>query len=167
MASHRASARRSGSTERVILPDSIRAMSNTSLIKSRRCFPPLRICCTLSCCSGSRLSNSRSWLNPRMALRGVRNSWLIRERNSLLALFARWASSLARPAASSASRRSVTCRSRSRLTRSSVSLASWNPRCAISKGPRLSDRISAEARAQRRHSAGVRATDSTIARASW
>ena len=36
-----------------------------------------------------------SWANPRMAFRGVRSSWLMRDRNSLLARLARSASSLA------------------------------------------------------------------------
>ena len=49
----------------------------------------------LSPLGGVAASISINWPKPRMALSGVRNSWLMRERNSLLALFARSASSLA------------------------------------------------------------------------
>src|SRR3712207_8468040 len=43
-------------------------------------------------CSSDRSSSSRSCAKPSTAFIGVRSSWLIRERNSLFALFARSAS---------------------------------------------------------------------------
>src|SRR5260221_235102 len=52
---------------------------------------------TLSPCRPASASISRSWPKPRMALSGVRSSWLIRERNSLLARLARSASAAAQP----------------------------------------------------------------------
>ena len=73
----------------------MREMSRTSLISSRRCRPPLRICSTLS---RSWPPSACIWSNcpkPRIALRGVRSSWLMRERKSLFARLARSASALA------------------------------------------------------------------------
>jgi hypothetical protein len=68
------------------LPVSMREMSRTSLMSPSRCRPPFRICCTHSSCPGSRPSIFRTWLNPRMALSGVRSSWLMREELTLRAV---------------------------------------------------------------------------------
>src|SRR5665811_1331036 len=98
-----------GSREMAIIPTSIRDRSSTSLISASRCRPALRMCSTASASSWSMAEEiSRSWPNPRMAFSGVRSSWLMRDRNSLFAMLARVASSLA----SSASRcASFHCRS--------------------------------------------------------
>ena len=53
---------------------------------------------------------SRSCAKPRIELSGVRSSWLMRDRNSLLARLARSASSRAVRNAISAARRSVMSR---------------------------------------------------------
>ena len=53
-------------------------------------------------------ARASSWAKPRMVFSGVRSSWLMRDRNSLLARLARSASSLARASAASARLRSVT-----------------------------------------------------------
>ena len=61
--------------------------------------PPFRMCSTLSRCATVSASSSRSWPNPRMALRGVLRLVAHARRNSL---FARLARSASRRAASMA-----------------------------------------------------------------
>src|SRR3954451_23523657 len=82
-----------GSSERAWPPASMRVMSSTSLISSSRWWPARRMRSTRACASSSRPSSTSSWPKPRIALSGVRSSWLMRERNSLLASLARSASS--------------------------------------------------------------------------
>ena len=80
------------------LPDSMRERSSTSLIISSRCQPACWICATQGFCasaSGWRGSSSSSCAKPSIAFSGVRNSWLMRDRNSLLARFERSATSRA------------------------------------------------------------------------
>ena len=88
---------------RITRPASIFDISSTSLIRVNKCSPLRLIIPRLSRCSalnkGSLLIIS---VNPRMALSGVRSSWLIFARNSLLA----W---LARSAVSFASWRALAC----------------------------------------------------------
>ena len=48
---------------------------------------------TLACWRSLSGSTSSSWPKPRIAFRGVRSSWLTRDRNSVLARVARSASS--------------------------------------------------------------------------
>ncbi len=81
-----------GSGDKLTWPASTRAMSSTSLMSPSRCFPPLTICVTHSASRGLSSRISSSCPNPRIALSGVRSSWLMRERNSLLARFAASAS---------------------------------------------------------------------------
>ena len=85
-------------------------MSSTSLIRPSRWRPPRRTWEILSFCFGVGSLSSRSWPKPRMALSGVRSSWLMRERNSFLAALARWASSRAASSANSAALRSLISR---------------------------------------------------------
>ncbi len=96
-----------GSGDSDSCPTSIRAMSSTSLIRSSRCPPPRRICCTPSVWSGVRVSICRICAKPRIAFSGVRRSWLIRDRKSLFARLARSVSSCARRSRSVAARCSV------------------------------------------------------------
>ena len=91
------SARRSsGLSCRVSLPASMLATSSRSVISTSRCSPDSRIrrmrCC---CASLSEASICSSCAKPRMALSGVRNSWLIVARKRLLAWFAASARCLA------------------------------------------------------------------------
>ena len=73
-----------GSKIKFCCPDSICAKSNISLTSSSKCQPPCSICATLRCCS----SEIAGWLicnncaNPNIAFNGVRNSWLMRDKNS-------------------------------------------------------------------------------------
>ncbi len=100
-----------GSTEIVMPPASILARSSTSSIRRSRCSPPRSTWCSRSSwrgASGSLRSRSSSWANPRIALSGVRSSWLIDDRNSLLAALARSAASRARRSSSAWSTSSVT-----------------------------------------------------------
>ena len=69
-----------------------------------------RMWSTLSTCSWVRSSSWSSWPNPRIALSGVRSSWLMRDRNSLLAVLARSASRLASSAVAAAARSSACSR---------------------------------------------------------
>ena len=84
-----------GSMESDRLPDSICEMSRTSLINWRRCWPADTMWLMLSALSGVSSSSCNSWPKPRMAVSGVRSSWLMRERNSSLAWVAARASSRA------------------------------------------------------------------------
>ena len=72
----------------VIWPDSTRDRSSTSLTSASRCAPAFSMCwMRSSCCSdgGSAASRRSSCEKPSTALSGVRSSWLMRERNSVLA----------------------------------------------------------------------------------
>jgi hypothetical protein len=89
-----------GSSDKDKRPASMRAMSRTSLIRSSKCSPALRIWSTDSTCGSLSSSICMTWANPRTALSGVRSSWLMRDRNSLLARLARSASCLASASAS-------------------------------------------------------------------
>src|SRR5947207_3002414 len=84
------SARDTGSRDIDSCPDSTFARSRISLISFSRCHPARRIWAMLSFWAGvaGGESDSISWANPRMALSGLRNSWLMLERNSDLARFA-------------------------------------------------------------------------------
>ncbi len=104
-------ARSTGSMISSIRPASTLARSSTSLISSRRCFPLAR--------TRSRKFRSLSWrrpsrffrrmlVKPMIELSGVRSSWLMLARKSLLALLAASASSFATRRASSALTRGVT-----------------------------------------------------------
>ncbi len=85
-------------------PASMRAMSSTSLIRPSRCSPHCRIWRTHSvCASGHRTPPRQELIEAKhRTFIGVRSSWLMRERNSLLARFARSASSRAPSISSSA-----------------------------------------------------------------
>ena len=87
-ASDTISSTRTGASVSSRYPDSMRAMSSTSSMRSRRWRPALRMWSTASACWAGMSSICRSWANPRMELRGVRSSWLMRDRKSLLALLA-------------------------------------------------------------------------------
>ena len=92
----------------VTSPTSIFDICRILLIKSSKCSPLRPIIPKYWCWSASRTAaRVSSWQKPRIALRGVRNSWLIFERNSLFALLALSASSLAFCRAISACFRSV------------------------------------------------------------
>ncbi len=98
-----------GSVEIETPPASMRERSRMSSIKRRRCSPPFRICSTRARCRsdrGSFLSRWRSCAKPRIALSGVRSSWLIDERNSDFA-------SLPASASTRALRSSSACRTSS------------------------------------------------------
>ena len=95
---------------RLASPASTREMSSTSLIRPSRCRPPFAICSTFSRWSAFSSSIASSWPKPRMALSGVRSSWLMRERKSLLARLAASAACLAWSSSSSARLRSVMSR---------------------------------------------------------
>ena len=100
-----------GALFKVILPDSIFAMSRMSLISASRCSPlRLMIRTYFMCFGASSGSRSRSCEKPRIAFIGVRISWLMLARK---ALFAR----LAAFAASRAARRSSSIRLRSVISR--------------------------------------------------
>ena len=92
----------------VTIPTSIFDICRILLIRTSKCSP-LRLIIPKYCCWSALRAAERasSWLKPRIALRGVRNSWLIFDRNSLFALFALSASSLACCRAISACLRSV------------------------------------------------------------
>jgi hypothetical protein len=97
------SASDTGSLETVSLPDSIKARSRISLISSSRYQPALRIWSMLRFCVnvGAGAPVSSSWANPRIALSGVRSSWLMLERKSDLAWLAFSAAPMASFSASS------------------------------------------------------------------
>ena len=110
----------SGSSVSCTAPDSMRARSRVSLIRSSRCQPARWICCVHSrwwaANAGSR-SRPSNWAKPIMALSGVRSSWLMRDRNSLLAWLAASACCSAR---SDASRRRCSVMSSTTATMRSV-----------------------------------------------
>jgi len=143
------SARATGSRDSDSRPASMAAMSSTSLMRLSRCRAPDMMWPRLSRCSVSRSSRSSSWANPRMAFSGVRSSWLMRDRYSLLASLACSAASLARRRSSSSLACSVTSRetisrpsgaARARLCASRVSQcpSTWRTRTrteALSRSP--------------------------------
>ncbi len=86
---------RTGSTERLRSPDSIRAMSMSSLISASRWRPAPSIRSTPSLSSSLRSDICRSWVKPRMEFSGVRSSWLVLDRNEFFAWVAFIAASLA------------------------------------------------------------------------
>ncbi len=92
-------------------PASILENSNTSLMSASKCSPLLPIIARLSCWLVVRLlSYASNSLNPKIALSGVRNSWLMFARKVLLARFAASAACCAASAARWARTRSVTSR---------------------------------------------------------
>ena len=77
------------SIESSILPVSILDKSRISSIKLSRCWPALLIARASDWrCSPRLASYSNNCENPRIAFKGVRSSWLMFERNSVLALLA-------------------------------------------------------------------------------
>ncbi len=78
------------STDIDSFPDSISARSRISLISFSRYHPACRIWSMLRFCEtvGTGEPDSMSWAKPRMALSGVRSSWLMLERKSDLARLA-------------------------------------------------------------------------------
>ncbi len=94
---------------RSMRPLSMRARSRMSAISASRWRPPLTISCTWRCAAlPAGRSSSSNWPKPRIALSGVRSSWLIVDRNALLARLARSASSRAHCKASLACRVALT-----------------------------------------------------------
>ena len=87
------SRRQTMSTFRVSLPLSILDISSTSLMRPSRCLLDREIFCRqeATCSRLSRLAAAMAVM-PTMAFMGVRMSWLMLERNSLLARLARSAS---------------------------------------------------------------------------
>ena len=92
MARHSASTsdNSTGSRDRLTVPDSISARSRISLISSSRYQPAFKIWSMLRFCSGvgGGLPESTSCANPKMALSGVRSSWLMLEMKSVFARLA-------------------------------------------------------------------------------
>ena len=85
-----------GSSCRVILSLSILDMSSTSLMSISRCLEEKLIFCRQSSTREASPAEAAAMVvMPMMALRGVRISWLMRERKSLLAELARSAVSMA------------------------------------------------------------------------
>ena len=86
-----------GFRDRVSLPDSILARSRISLINSSKYHPPWRIWlrCAIWKGVGRGAPVSINCANPRMALSGVRNSWLMLERKTDFARLAFSADALA------------------------------------------------------------------------
>ena len=74
-----------GVSSSTTLPASILLKSRMSLTSTRRPSAVNFSICISSTCSGRGLSSSSEWLIPITALRGVRISWLIIERNCDLA----------------------------------------------------------------------------------
>ena len=95
--SRRISISDTGSCDSVSLPDSITARSRIWLISSSRYHPALVISCILISCVavGGGVLASSNCEKPRMALSGVRSSWLMLERKSDLARLAFSAAHLA------------------------------------------------------------------------
>ena len=91
------SASETGSSDSVTLPDSISARSRISLISSSRYQPALRIWSMLRFWEGvgGGEPDSMSWAKPRIALSGVRSSWLMLERKSDFARLAFSATAMA------------------------------------------------------------------------
>ena len=114
----------------------MRAMSSTSLMRLSRWPPAVTTWLAQSRCAVSESGPRKIRPKPRMALSGVRSSWLMRERNSLLAALAFSASSLACwSAASVRSRRAISARSDS-LVRSSSSVRRWmRSSCELAETP--------------------------------
>ncbi len=116
------SRRTKGARSTVSRLDSMREKSRMSLISSSRASPLTWMACTYSRWRGSReVPASRSAM-PMTPFIGVRISWLMLARNSLLARLAERACSIA---SSSERVRSGTCSSRRRRSRSS---SSWTRR---------------------------------------
>ena len=86
-----------GSRDSITLPDSISARSRISLISSSRYQPALRIWSRLRFCEGvgSGVPESMSCAKPRIALSGVRSSWLMPDRKSVFARLAFSAAAIA------------------------------------------------------------------------
>ena len=104
--------RSNGAASTCRLPDSILARSSTSLIRPSSRLPALWITRSRDCVSsGSLRSAISSCVKPSTALSGVRISWLMLARNTLLLRLARSASSLAASSAAIMRRRSLTSRS--------------------------------------------------------
>jgi hypothetical protein len=76
------------------LPASTRDRSRMSLMTAIRCSPLRRIVARCSSCSVLSLSSSSISAKPRIAVIGVRISWLMCARNSLLAWLARLSSTM-------------------------------------------------------------------------
>ena len=91
------SASDTGSRDSVTLPDSISARSRISLISSSRYQPALRIWSRSRCWAGvgGGEPDAMSCAKPRIALSGVRNSWLMPERKSDFARLAFSAAAMA------------------------------------------------------------------------
>ena len=88
--------RSNGADSSCSLPASILAISSTSLMSASRCSPLRLMISSLSCSPAVRSGSRRMRLEkPRMAFKGVRSSWLILARNTLLALLAASAASRA------------------------------------------------------------------------
>ncbi len=103
--SSRRSERLNSDSERLNFPDSILLISSTSLIRDSRCLPAVVIFARQSLIlSLSSICVSAIAVSPIIAFIGVRISWDIRERKSILALLALSAS---RNACSSALRFSI------------------------------------------------------------
>ena len=83
------------------IPDSILEKSRISLIMFNRESPQPLIVCTKSVCSSSRVVISKSCAMPNTPFIGVRISWLILAKKSLLALLASSAFCLASAKSSS------------------------------------------------------------------
>jgi hypothetical protein len=88
--SERTSDKDTDSFDSDIFPESIAARSRTSLISSKRYHPAWRMRAILLVWEavGWGEADSINWAKPRIALSGVRNSWLMLERNSDLARLA-------------------------------------------------------------------------------
>ena len=92
------SASNTGSSDSDTLPASIAARSRISLISFSRCHPAWRICSIRNAWEGvgAGEDDSISWAKPRIALSGLRSSWLMLERKSDLARLPLSAAALAR-----------------------------------------------------------------------
>ena len=109
-------------------PDSMTLRSRISLISLRRCHPDWRICRMLSICvgRGGGASDSSNCAKPRMALRGLRSSWLMLERKSDFARLACSAANVAR-----CSSRLLSCKATSNRLRSVMSRAAAKTPCNV------------------------------------
>ena len=86
---------RTGSRDRPRSPDSIRAMSMSSLMSASRWRPAPSIRSTPSLSSSLSSDSWRSCAKPRMEFSGVRSSWLVLDKNEFFAWVALMAVSLA------------------------------------------------------------------------
>ncbi len=110
------------------LPDSILARSSTSLISPSSRLPALWMTRRRDCVSaGSLRSAINNCVNPSTAFSGVRISWLMLARNTLLLRLARSASSFATSSAAIMRRRSLT----SRTTACSRFWSLWRNRLTV------------------------------------